>query len=136
MGDVAGAGKLKADALVPFLSQMAKDSITSEPATDQEGTKESGAKSDGAKSEAGEKGSTEGSGGSQGADKEPQTPAEIVSLDLEKLDKVLDEDDVWLIATYQGTCAPATPLALAFDTVSTSRATLASGNVYAQARMT
>lgn len=99
---MAGAGKLKADALVPFLSKMAKDT-TSEPASDQDSTKESEAKSDGAKSEAGEKDSTEESGGSQGADKEPHTPAEIFTLDLTKLDKLLDEDDVWLIATYQGT---------------------------------
>lgn len=87
---------------MPFLSKLAKaatpSSAAGQPAEDETASE--------AGDTAGEKGDEAGEPGSEKADKEPEhPPPDIVALDLEKLDKLLDADDVWLIAAYDGAAA-------------------------------
>ena len=90
--DCSPSGKLSAGALVPFLSKIAKDSAP-----------ESGAGQEADSEEAGGDGG--GAGGEAGSKKAERPPPPILALDLQKLDELLDTDDVWLIAAFEGAAA-------------------------------
>lgn len=92
---IAPAGKLSADALVPFLSKIAKASATESGAGQEADSEEAG----------GSGGAGGGAGGEAGSKKAERPPPPILALDLQKLDELLDTDDVWLIAAFEGAAA-------------------------------
>ena len=95
------AGALKAEAIVPFLSNFLKGAA----ATD--GTASSSTASPGNASEEEPSAQPDAGGASNDTagerfDAPKAPPPDLYALDLEKMDTLLEEDSVWLIATYAG----------------------------------
>ncbi len=102
------AGALKAEALVPFLSTFIKGAAAASDATSGSSEAPSGdATEEEPSAETSADGKINDTAGERAEAPQVAMP-DLYDLDLEKVDTLLDEDSVWLIATYTGAPADAT----------------------------
>ena len=95
-------GALKAEALVPFLSNFIKGAAAASDGTSSSSEAPSGDATDQEASADAEAGGASNDTAGERAEAPKAPVPDLYALDLDKVDTLLEEDSVWLIATYAG----------------------------------